>query len=186
MKKVGYHGTASNDIDNLIDNITKNGFIYEYRDNHWLGQGIYFFGEYEWAKQWARQPSNRDKDKCIFEVEIFCDDENFLDLDLVSTNKKIAKQLEYINKELKNDLKKHKFKDDHYKRCYYLDILKERYDYKIIKQTFPLVNKNKITQSIGIYISQIQFCVSSNENIKILNVNKINKNIVKKKKKVVY
>lgn len=175
MKKVVFHGTASNDIDRLINDILVNGFNYKKRDNHWLGQGIYFFSEIEWAFQWSNQPRNKDKDTCILEATIFCNDNEFLDLDLPGGHRKITSAIKDINNELKeNNILVFKFKNEEQKRCFYLDFIKKKYSYQIIKHTFILENKNSITRDIGIGLSQIQYCVSSNKNIKNVKVNRKN------------
>ena len=71
------------------------------------------------------------------------------------------------------------------KRCFYLDIIKENRNFKIIKHTFNLPNKNRITKEIGIGLSQIQFCVSSNDNICDITIKEENKRILKAKKRLI-
>lgn len=167
MESIVFHGSAADDIEELIKDIQENGFRYKVRDNHWLGQGIYFFSEEEWALMWSNQSRNLKKSKCVITAKIFCEDDKFLDLDLVSNHRKVGRYIQKINERLKkeNILLKFEGNDKHKETCFYLDMIKQEYDYKILKQTFPLENKNEITNKIGLYLSQIQFCVTSTENI---------------------
>lgn len=183
MEKIVFHGTYSDDIEKIKKSILKNGFTYKRRENHWFGQGIYFFDEYEWAVMWANQ--KRNSESCIIQAKIFCDDKEFLNLDLVSSQKMVADCIKEINKELKEKLYTIIFNDDNQKRCFYLDIIKENRNFKIIKHTFNLPNKNRITKEIGIELSQIQFCVSSNDNICDITIKEENKRILKAKKRLI-
>ncbi|MBL3731780.1 hypothetical protein JIN86_19605 [Lysinibacillus sp. HST-98] len=54
-----YHGTTSKN-SNII--ITNKEFTYEYREDHWLGNGVYFFIEDEMkGKWWARNAVKKEK-----------------------------------------------------------------------------------------------------------------------------
>lgn len=163
MKEVVYHGTASNNLEELINEIVTNGFVYKYRDNHWLGQGIYFFDKYEWAERWAKQPINFNKDKCVFSARIFCRDNEFLDLDSVKVQYKVSEYIKKINDEIYLKSNEIFFNDDiNKRRCFYLDIIKKEYNYKILKHSFVIDNNNDITRDIGLNVVQIQYCVSDN------------------------
>lgn len=183
MEQVVFHGSAAYDIEKLIKDIQENGFKYKVRDNHWLGQGIYFFSEEEWALMWSNQSRNLSKNKCIITAKIFCEDERFLDLDIVSNHKKIGKYIQEINEILKKEkiLLKFRENDRYQKTCFYLDMIKEKYNYKILKQTFPLENKNEITNGIGLYLSQIQFCVTSTKNVEYIGYKTIESPLKNKK-----
>lgn len=185
MEDTGYHGSAAYDVEKLIKDIKETGFKYTVRDNHWLGQGIYFFSEEEWAIMWSNQNKNTGKDKCIIKVKIFCEDEKFLDLDLVSNHRKVGKYIQKIDEILKEEGLTPEFRegDKHQETCFYLDIIKQEYNYKILKQTFPLENRNPKTNGIGLYLSQIQFCVTSTENIRYMD-HKIVTSTLKNKKKL--
>lgn len=92
---LGYHGTslmAANDI-------VKNGFkVNKKRDDHWLGQGIYFFNEdIEQAEKWA---SNRYKNKksAVIEADIRIPREKVLDLHTREGLKYLSGFLNYLEK----------------------------------------------------------------------------------------
>lgn len=44
----GFHGTFSEALDSIIND----GFQIVYRDNHWLGQGVYFYDNSSLAHWW--------------------------------------------------------------------------------------------------------------------------------------
>lgn len=82
MNEIGYHGTCSKHKDS----IESNGFDpakCNYRADHWLGQGVYFFDDYEKALWWSATAvlHNNDFGRVIFRATIEAPDEEVLDLD---------------------------------------------------------------------------------------------------------
>lgn len=82
MNEIGYHGTCSKHKDS----IESNGFDpakCNYRADHWLGQGVYFFDDYEKALWWSATAAlhNNDFGRVIFKATIEAPDEEVLDLD---------------------------------------------------------------------------------------------------------
>ena len=83
MNEIGYHGTCSK----YRYNIEKNGLDpskCKHRDDHWLGQGVYFFDDYDKAMWWATSISSQNNNcggvtfitktiETLKEVEKFCD-----------------------------------------------------------------------------------------------------------------
>lgn len=54
----GFHGTSKNDGDSILTR----GFSVSRGDNHWLGDGVYFFAEdQDMAFQWCRGESFKKK-----------------------------------------------------------------------------------------------------------------------------
>ena len=49
---VGYHGTTSS-AQESIENHGLDPNLVEKRDDHWLGQGVYFYDDFDLAKWWA-------------------------------------------------------------------------------------------------------------------------------------
>lgn len=75
----GYHGSSAENIDNII---SSDKFKQMRRNNHWLGQGIYFFEDdkqlsYVFAKS---DPKYKDKDIASIECDIRCNPDNLLNL----------------------------------------------------------------------------------------------------------
>ena len=82
MNEIGYHGTGSKHKDS----IESTGFDpakCNYRADHWLGQGVYFFDAYEKALWWSATAAlhNNDFGRVIFKATIEAPDEEVLDLD---------------------------------------------------------------------------------------------------------
>lgn len=51
LEIIAYHGTYESAANNIL---RENKFKVEYRKNHWLGQGVYFFREdFERARLWG-------------------------------------------------------------------------------------------------------------------------------------
>lgn len=189
MRKSCYHGTKGNEeqsINNILKNILEEGFKFHKRDDHWLGNGIYFFSEKTWAINWV----NKSKyGFAILKAEISCEDKEYFDLDLPKNQHKLVEYIREIDTELKKQNKAVVFKENEKdkQRCFYLDIIKEKYDYKILKHTFLLKNANKITSDMGFCVTQVQFCVTDKKNIKIYEIEDVEeagKVILRKKRKL--
>lgn len=75
-----YHATDQSCIQPILDN----GFLYRPSKKHWLGNGIYFYQDYQLAEWWATNPTKTFdvdiKKPAILSVDIQIPDENILDL----------------------------------------------------------------------------------------------------------
>ncbi len=179
VEYIGYHGTTSINKDNILTN----GFTYNHRDDHWLGQGIYFLTEEYLAKQWAIQKAlNTDNEKPIVIVSLIqAEQDKILDLT------KIHQYLMFVqfSMEFNAALKTYYPDKDiilckkHYLGCLVCDAYKEKYDIEIIVSSFPKSiskyfntpydNKN-IMELIEIPYGEVQICVSSNKNIMMTDI----------------
>ena len=82
MKELGYHGTCTKHRYS-IENGGLDPVKSKYRSDHWLGQGVYFFDDYEKA-QWRASNISSQNDNCgsvIYQSLIEADDGEVLDLD---------------------------------------------------------------------------------------------------------
>lgn len=82
MKELGYHGTCTKHRYS----IEKDGLDptkCKYRSDHWLGQGVYFFDDYERAQWWASNSSSQNGNcgGVIFQSLIEAADDEVLNLD---------------------------------------------------------------------------------------------------------
>lgn len=82
MNEIGYHGTCLK----YQSNIERNGLDpskCKHRDDHWLGQGVYFFDDYDKAMWWASSISSQNGNcgGIIFQSNIEAPDEEVLNLD---------------------------------------------------------------------------------------------------------
>lgn len=182
MNERGYHGTCSK----YRYNIEMNGLDparCKYRDNHWLGQGVYFFDDYEKALWWASVISfqNGNCGSVIFESNIEAPDDEVLNLD---DNKQLD---EFITETLKNLEEVQKtcpgkmpiFEDAKF-RAVFFDYYKKQKGIAVVIGTFQkdfagyTTKRNgserdlqkKIMKTIGIKFRERQICVSKKDCIK--------------------
>lgn len=182
MNEIGYHGTCSK----YRYNIESNGLDPKecrHRDDHWLGQGVYFFDDYEKALWWATSISSKN-DNCggiVFKSNIEAPDEEVLDLD---DNKQLDAFLTETLKtldEIKNccpgqmpifeDAKFRAVFFDYYKRQKGISVIigtfqKEFAGYTTKRNTSDRELQKKIMNTIGIKFRERQICVSKKECIK--------------------
>ena len=179
MKEIAYHGTCSK----YKYSIEKEGFDpvkCKYRSDHWLGQGVYFFDDYEKALWWAGTVSaqNGNCGKIIFQSVIEASDDEVLNLD-------DNHQLDNFLSELLNDWGEIKnscggtmpiFESKKF-RAVYFDYYKQKNNISVIISTFqkdmagytikrnPLEKEKqkKLMNIIGIRFKERQICVSKKE-----------------------
>lgn len=81
---VGYHGTD----EDIAESILTGKFLCKKNDEHWLGNGVYFFTDYSLAEWWTTNPTKKFGStikkpaiiKCTMEVE----ESNICDLQVLS------------------------------------------------------------------------------------------------------
>ena len=182
MNEIGYHGTCLKHRHNIEKNgldplKTKN------RNDHWLGQGVYFFDDYDKAMWWATTISSKNNNcgSIIFQSNIKAPDEEVLDLDDnkqldVFMTKTIA-TLKEIQKDCQGQMPI--FEDASF-RAVFFDYYKEQNKISVIIKTFfkkiagYTMRRNyyekklqeKIMDITGIMFQERQICVSKKECIK--------------------
>ncbi|MCT6514741.1 hypothetical protein OQZ55_03960 [Bacillus subtilis] len=135
-KLVGYHGT----FEEHSESILSDGFKPQVRNNHWLGQGTYFYTNKKLAHWWISKNSKTDPLKkkiksksVIIKAEIEEDTKKILDLDI---NEDIDLFFDCF-KEYEPYLRRLHLSDNkHVNRCACIDFLAEIFDWTVIKQTF--------------------------------------------------
>ena len=182
MNEVGYHGTCLKyryDIEtNGLDPIKS-----KYRADHWLGQGVYFFDDYDKALWWASTTSLQN-DHCggiVFESIIEAPDEEVLNLDLPKQlDAFITETLKTLDEIKKNCAGSMPILDDAKFRAVFFDYYKQQNGISVIIGTFQkefagyTTKRNndekqlqkKIMNIIGIKFQERQICVSKKECIK--------------------
>lgn len=183
MNEVGYHGTCSE----YRYSIEKDGFDPEkckHRNDHWLGQGVYFFDDYDKALWWASTISSRHNNcgSVVYEVVIDAPDEEVLDLDdnkqLDSFMTETLKTIEEVKKTCSGQMPI--FEDSKF-RAVFFDYYKQRKGISVIIGTFQKdyagytakrscsekEMQRKIMNIIGIKFKERQICVSKKECIKL-------------------
>ena len=182
MKEIGYHGTCLR----YRHNIEKNGLDPEEcnpRNDHWLGQGVYFFDDYDHALWWASVTSSHN-DSCggiIFESTIEAPDKEVLNLD---DNKQLdrffTESIKTIEEVEKACPEKMPIFDDAKFRAVLLDYYRIQNGISVIIKTFPkdmagyTIRRNshekelqkKIIGITDFRFMERQICVSKKECVK--------------------
>ncbi len=182
MKELGYHGTCSK----YQYSIETEGFDPDkskYRDDHWLGQGIYFFDDYEKSLWWAKTISSQNNNcgSIVFESLIEATDDVVLNLDdnhqLDAFMTEILHLLEDIQKECPEKMPIFEEKNfravcfDYYKQTKGISVIIGTFRKDIAGYTTKRNSRDKKTQKkimniIGIQFNERQICVSQKNCIK--------------------
>lgn len=73
-----YHATDESRVQSILNG----GFVCKTNDEHWLGNGIYFFLDYDLARWWSTNPTKKFSVK-ISKPAILCVDLNILSDDIL-------------------------------------------------------------------------------------------------------
>lgn len=183
MNEIGYHGTCSKYRYN-IEKVGLDPDKCKYRTDHWLGQGVYFFDDYEKAMWWAKTTSSHN-DNCgaiIFKSIIEAPNEEVLDLDDNKQLDEFMTEVLKIMEDVKNNCpgKMPIFEDCNF-RAVLFDYYRQQNEISVIIGTFQKefasyttkrseadkIMQRKIMNTIGIKFSERQICVSKKECIKL-------------------
>lgn len=151
-----FHGTDKS----FVPAILQNNFVCRKNDEHWLGNGIYFFADCSLAEWWTTNPTvnfgRRITEGAIIKCEIDVDPECILDLRNLEDYKQFV---EIYNKEFLPVLytgffvdpgsNKVQFLNFKKVRCFYCDFLKNRYDVKMIIGNFYLPHQPYLPTEYG-------------------------------------
>lgn len=180
FQQIGYHGTL---VENL-PSIRKGGFTYQYRDNHWLGQGIYFYENHKLANWFITRTKatdtkkNSEGDICIIKALLSSEQNRVLDLDSVDGVTFFYEETAEILNKASGGVTFSK-STPHKNRCFLLDIIKELHNLDIIIQTFERKDNpsygaanTKFFEAnlfpINVNYKEKQICATNNACIKIL------------------
>lgn len=182
MNEIGYHGTCMK----YRYDIEKNGLDpakCNHRDDHWLGQGVYFFDDYEKALWWASSISSRNQNcgRIIFKSNIEAPDKEVLNLDDKKQLDIFLTEVLKIVKEIKEKCpgKMPIFEDTNF-RAFFFDYYKEKHGISVIigtfqkefagytakRDRFEIEWQKRIMETIGIKYQERQICVSKKDCIK--------------------
>ncbi|WP_404427265.1 hypothetical protein LG296_01475 [Ureibacillus chungkukjangi] len=176
-KFYGFHGTAESCANNILE--TKEFELGEPREDHWLGQGAYFFkDDEEQAVQWAISKVTNSSDykgetPYVIEVILEAIEENVLNLDsrkglnyLDSHIKKLRSEgivIEYNENDEKSSAKV---------RCFLLSLVSD--EIWMIQRSFPvksIFDKKELFSQMQLNLIGAQVCV---RNKNVINGNSIN------------
>lgn len=171
MKLKGYHNTDASNVESIL----KNGFLFKFNDEHWLGQGIYFFTDDKTAIDNIHMLEQSDTIKTIA-VEIEVEEASYLDLD-VNYNLNLFRK--YCNEKVRvfEELGKVFFTEETDKRkamrkykCFFMDLYKRENGYAVVSKTFakenpPYAEPINHIPYLGLPFLEKYICVSDNEYI---------------------
>lgn len=182
MVRTGYHGTCLKFKDDIVANGLDPSKC-KYRKDHWLGQGVYFFEDYNKAEWWAENTSSNNGKcgKVVFKSVIDATDNEILNLDDdLQLDRFISEVIDSLDdiKQLCNGSMP--IFDDRSFRAVFFDYYKKKHGISVIIGTFEkdyagytkhrtrreLDIQNKIMNITGIRFHERQICVSNKECIK--------------------
>ncbi|OLS34179.1 hypothetical protein BTR22_19000 [Alkalihalophilus pseudofirmus] len=164
----GTYGTAGKDI--VRDKMYKIG---DMREDHWLGQGIYFFREdVEQAAWWAKEkvtntPKLSKEDAVVLQSILEVEESRFLNLDSRSGLSKLEK---YLN-DFEDKLNMHGLAmtdDTNVLRCFYMDNISKK-EIDIIQRTFPVrsyYDKVVPITNMQLCLHGVQVCLRNSKLVK--------------------
>ena len=182
MRELGYHGTCTKHQHSIESNGLDPAKS-KYRNDHWLGQGVYFFDEYKKAQWWASNSSSHNGDcgGVVFQSVIEADDGQVLDLDDNSQLDHFITETISTLKDIERECsgKMPIFEYDSF-RALFFDYYKARKGTSVVIGTFQkdvagyttkrsfeeLKKQRKIMKVINIKFHERQICVSKKECIK--------------------
>ncbi|PFC81038.1 hypothetical protein CN272_27980 [Bacillus anthracis] len=176
-----YHGT---DEESSID-ILSDGFkiFSDNRDDHWLGNGVYFFREDEtqalfWAQNKVRKVEKLNgKPAVVIRALIAVNSDNYLNMDSRDGLDIFEKHIEQTEKELKESGLQITFKNENQQRHYFMNLLPDKYH--VIKRTFNVNSKkydsNKHLADMKLWLNGEQICIRNLSTIKNIKVTRIEK-----------
>lgn len=174
---LGYHGTFAKNVEEILET----GFQPEYRSNHWLGQGSYFYTEKKLAHWFISKNAETDYRKkgidtniAIIKVLIEEDQENVLNLDSPDGINDFYSHLNELFEEFKHIT----FSDnEHVNLCIILDVLSEYLGLNVIIKTFEKDNKpsygavntlwfDRNVFPLNVKYKETQICIRNNNCVK--------------------
>lgn len=188
IRMIGYHGTCSYCRDSIeiygLDPKKVN-----YRKDHWLGQGVYFFSDVDKAIWWAENESVRFQNKgsfpIVFLAEIKADASEVLDLDNDSELNLFYDRILESQQKIEDDGQGRYpvFTSEKY-RAVFFDYYKETYGISVISYTFSkdctkcgkirksdeLVKQRRLAKVLQLQFKEKQICVSKKECIKSISL----------------
>ena len=182
VNTLAYHGTCSKFSDSIRENGLDPDKV-KYRENHWLGQGVYFYDKFDramwWASDQAGKPWNQGSYPTVYQSTIEATSDKILDLDNSEQLDKFYDAILESIDVIENSGKYPIFDSSTY-RAVYFDYYKIQNDIAVIIYTFHKeiagygkarvkneVEKIKeLSHSLGLEYAEKQICVSKKECIK--------------------
>ncbi|EAE5597799.1 hypothetical protein E1312_07955 [Listeria monocytogenes] len=161
-----FHGTVTNVVSQILE--SKN-FEFRRRDNHWLGNGIYFFiDDPVSARIWPTlHQINTGKEPCVIYCKVEVHRDKLLDLDTEADLKSFEEYLKQIENEYRVEFAGEK---EEKVRCYVMDLLaKDEQENAIDAIKYTFVKGNHISRNYSysaamkLVVHGAQICVRNQE-----------------------
>lgn len=176
MRLEGYHNTEASNIKSIFEH----GFLYRHNDTHWLGQGIYFFADFDVAAGNADMLAHEEEIKTI-SVEIVVEDSAYCDLDrtenLNDFRKYCGEKIHILKESGKEIVVKGTDKRTAMLkyRCFFMDMFKMEKNYAVVSKTFskentPYAEPVEGISYLGLPFLEKYLCVGDNKYIVKMNV----------------
>lgn len=173
-----FHGTTEKFANKILNN---HFFQVVERDNHWLGNGIYFFiDDLEKARWWAKQACKRNKSethkpKVLFLKGYKVKRNQILDLDTEQDRLRILSFLDELNNI--SFSVNHEDWTETQKRAFFIDIFVNYYKNEkdsiiAVKQTFSgrKLDKYQKLECLGIPNTGVQICIFDQDSIEFESI----------------
>lgn len=177
----GYYGTCSNSIES-IERYGMDPDRVKYREDHWLGQGVYFFENWDKAMWWAEDISRKEKNRgsfpIIYQTDLSAKESEVLDLDNEKVVDQFYSRIQDVQAEIEADAKgRYPIFDAQKLRAVYFDYYKKEYGISVIICTFSkactksgtyrdkedLKRQIRLVRALGVSYKEKQICVSKKE-----------------------
>ncbi len=168
----GFHGTNDKSAVLICESKT---YRFNRNENHWLGQGVYFFREDpDQAMSWAMTRVKENEKAVVLKTKIEVNSSSILDLDTrtgIFSFNSILKQIEEVLEENNKGIKIDSGNPEaaHKLRCFIMDALPS--NIKVIQKKFDLkkqpnvVLKNSLMETLNIEMHSVQVCVRDQNTI---------------------
>lgn len=173
-----HHGTIKKYAELIM---SSQKFCFNERDDHWLGNGVYFFvDDFEQAKIWAglckknlkkktsKKILHENTNEVVFELNYTVNKADYLNLDSKTDRMKLDEFIDNL-KEMDTEITSD---NEHQAMCMILDFYVKYYDIKATKYTFTNSSKNNKLSYLGIENHGEQFCIYDVDSIDFSNIKK--------------
>lgn len=168
QRYTAYHATDKHNVESIISN----NFTFNKSDEHWLGNGIYFFIDVALAREWGKKAPTKKfgtiENYAIIEAIIEVDDDYVCDLTMLDDYKFVAQKFSEFCAILSSRSVVLENASYLNLRCAFFNELVRKYNFKCLISNFEdrknFIDKNlwKTFRKIKTVYIETQICVTDN------------------------